>query len=181
MIVGITGRAGSGKDTVADVLVKEQGFMRVSLADPLKRFCSEVFGWSLAADGPLHGPSHLRNRPDARWGGLTPRHALQTLGTEWGRTMHPDVWIAYALRVCSDPDARYVIPDVRFDNEAAAIRNHGGTVIEVWRPGVRLEGAAGEHVSEAGIAQEHIGWTLINDSDLAVLKLRARRIVEVCR
>lgn len=178
MLIGLTGRAGSGKGEVADVLVKERGFFKLSLAAPLKRFCKDVFGWT---DEQLYGPSYERNRPDARWGGLTPRHALQTLGTDWGRSMHPDVWIDYALRAVRGSRDSFVLDDVRFDNEAAAIRNAGGTVIEVFRPGTRLEGAAGQHVSEAGISQEHIGWTLINDSDLAVLKLRARRIVEVCR
>lgn len=178
MIIGMCGRAGAGKDEVADVLVKECGFMRVSVADPLKRFCREVFGWT---DEQLWGASHLRNQPDARWGGLTPRHALQMLGTEWGRAMHPDVWIAYALRTCNDPDQRYVIPDVRFANEADAIRNHGGKVIEVHRAGQDLTGAAAAHVSEAGVPRHLIDFTLVNDSDLSVLKLRARRLPEVCK
>jgi hypothetical protein len=37
MIIGITGRAGAGKDTVADILVERHSFVRVALADEIKR------------------------------------------------------------------------------------------------------------------------------------------------
>jgi hypothetical protein len=43
MILGIAGRARHGKDSIADILVKEFGFKRIALADPLKQICSEVF------------------------------------------------------------------------------------------------------------------------------------------
>jgi len=46
MIIGVAGNAGSGKDTVADHLVKHHGFVKVALADPLKRICREVFDFS---------------------------------------------------------------------------------------------------------------------------------------
>lgn len=93
-IIGITGLAGSGKNEAARVLVEHFGFVEIALADEIKRICASVFGWGPAR---LWGPSHLRNMPDPDWGGLTARHALQQLGTEWGRNMHPDVWVRRAL------------------------------------------------------------------------------------
>lgn len=113
MIIGISGLAGSGKDTVADHLVRHHGFVKVALADPLKRICREVFDFT---DEQLWGPSEMRNKPDLRYGKpvqvlvdqdeyetrtqyLTPRHALQQLGTEWGRACYPNVWVEYAIRV----------------------------------------------------------------------------------
>lgn len=144
-LIGIHGRAGAGKDTVADWLVRERGYVRVSLADPMKRFCAEVFGFS---EEQLWGPSEHRNAPDARWDGLTPRHALQQLGTEWGRAMHPDVWVRYAIATAQRwAPSPVVISDVRFQNEVDAIVAAGGCVIEVRRPGLA---SVGEHVSEAG-------------------------------
>ncbi len=130
MIIGVTGlhidpegkRAaiGAGKDSVANRLVQKHEFTRVGLADPLKRICQEVFGFT---DEQLWGPSEMRNAPDERYlsmkagdlgsscreGGnvpvpekdeyLTPRFALQTLGTEWGRRCYYNIWIDYGIRV----------------------------------------------------------------------------------
>ncbi len=118
MIIGMTGLAGSGKDTVADILVRDHAFAKVALADPLKRICKEVFQFT---DEQLWGPSSMRNTPDVRYlrgdlatrdqdpkvlalglpreDYLTPRHALQQLGTEWGRRCYDNVWVDYALRI----------------------------------------------------------------------------------
>lgn len=125
MIVGIMGKAGSGKDTAADMLVERFQFVRVALADPLKRFCEEVFEFTPLQ---LWGPSEQRNAPDSRYprtdllpagpptaigntgftrqplqrvtaDNLSPRYALQTLGTEWGRHCYENVWADYAMRV----------------------------------------------------------------------------------
>lgn len=72
MIIGLCGQAGVGKDTVADFLVKNHGFVKVALADPLKRICKEVFDFS---DNQLWGPSSERNKPDSRYR-REPRHHL---------------------------------------------------------------------------------------------------------
>ncbi len=57
MIIGICGNAGVGKDTTADFLVKTNGFVKVSLADPMKRICQAVYGFS---NEQLWGPSEKR-------------------------------------------------------------------------------------------------------------------------
>ena len=108
MIIGLTGNppAGSGKDTVADYLVKEYGFCKVALADPLKRICADVFGWDAET---LWGPSENRNVPDKRYPRvepsdpgkkvcLTPRHALQQIG-DWGRGCYERTWSDYCVRI----------------------------------------------------------------------------------
>jgi hypothetical protein len=137
MIIGITGKAGAGKDTVANVLCRTHAFVKISLADPIKDACQEWFGWD---NDTLWGPSELRNAIDPRYG-KAPREALQKLGTEFGRAFYPNVWIDYALRQASEYDnivAAYVrgvvIPDVRFQNELEAIHKAGGKVIRVIRP-----------------------------------------------
>jgi len=362
MIIGITGKAGAGKDTAADVLVERFNFVKVALADPLKRICQEVFDFS---DEQLWGPSEKRNEPDQRYqrprgyiypttpvgalwfpigggrtliseedlevvstrkwcvnkkesgkrtdyvretstslkmhqfllgdapegqvidhingdgldnrrenlrfcthsenhaneqkraGGssvfkgvgfdasrqkwsaklmvdgetknlgrfdsevaaanaydkaaleafgsharlnsamfLTPRHALQQLGTEFGRGCYDNVWVDYAMRVAkmlmTGPYIYHrkhglqrfdvltnamrekfelgtgrvmaaggvVIPDVRFKNEADAIRQAGGKIWRIIRPGAGLEGDAGKHASE--VEQDGI------EADLAI-------------
>lgn len=174
MIIGLSGLAGSGKDSVADALVEHCGFFKIALADAMKEACARWFGWS---EEQLWGPSHLRNHPDPAWGGLTPRRALQTLGTEWGRAMHPDLWIEQVLKLTRGSRDRFVIPDVRFQNEIDAINNEGGKVVRIIRAG---QTKAMAHVSEAGQA-ELVGFeaSLLNDSTLEVLKLRAQRLPEL--
>lgn len=190
-LIGISGLAGSGKDEVARILVEERKFCRVALADPLKRACAEWFGWS---EERLWGPSALRNLPDINWDGLTARLALQTLGSEWGRGMHPDVWVRKALHVYrelsrdtafghytgpgglmyslnwSQPIAGVVIPDVRYPNELKAIRSEGGKVWRVVRPGAGLSGEAGEHISERSVNDEDCDRLIDNSGTLVELK-----------
>lgn len=131
MIVGITGYKGSGKSSVTKALVDAFGFERGSFAAPMKRFVGELFGWS---GERLNGPSHFRELPDPKWDGLTARRALQTLGTEWGRSCHPDVWVRYAIR--RGRGTNTIFDDVRFPNEALAILAAGGLVFYVDRPAV---------------------------------------------
>jgi hypothetical protein len=99
-LIGIAGKAGAGKDSTADVLVREFGFVKVALADPMKRACAEWFGWP---DATLWGPSEFRAQTWDRLGGLTARKALQTLGTEFGRACYPNIWVDYAIRVAQTP------------------------------------------------------------------------------
>lgn len=126
MIIGITGYAGSGKDTIADILVRDHGFGKVAFADPLKRICKEVFDFS---DEQLWGSSSKRDEPDLRYPRfegnlgtpaqalaqwphyLTPRYALQQLGSEWGRHCHKDVWVNYAMRIADALLSRSKQPD----------------------------------------------------------------------
>lgn len=187
MIIGISGLAGSGKDTAADFLVKDHGFAKLSFADPMKRFCREVFDFT---EEQLWGPSSARNAPDPRYlrrritnefgdhlhdEYLTPRHALQTLGTEWGRDCFPSIWVDYAIRMArmlekSKGGVDYTaqqgafkaarpalsgvaIADCRFRNEISTIQKVGGKVIRIARPEAGLGGPAGLHPSEKEMAE----------------------------
>jgi hypothetical protein len=93
-VIGLSGRAGAGKDTAADILIKQFGFVKISLADEMKRICARIYGWG---QDRLWGPSERRNLPDPDLGGLTARKALQHLGTEWGRAMYENTWVNLAL------------------------------------------------------------------------------------
>jgi hypothetical protein len=102
-IIGISGLAGSGKDTVADFLLKHEGFVKMSLADPIKRFAMDVWEFS---EEQLWGPSKNRNSPDYRYplgndNFLTPRLVLQHLGTEGARAIDDNVWIRCAIRTAT--------------------------------------------------------------------------------
>ena len=219
MIVGIMGKAGAGKDTVAEILKSELRFEHMRLADPMKEFCAEVFGFSREQ---LWGPSENRNKVDERWlynegkhefsnmspfccvrcgamfssvpCGLTPRKALQTLGTEWGRAMHPDTWVRILVRRAKGSDVlnafgekvgytvrRVVVSDVRFKNEFDAIKADGGKMIRVVRPvdnGMR--GAAAVHASETeqdSIPDYAFDAVVRNDGTIPQLSAAVKEIV----
>ncbi len=147
-LIALAGRAGSGKNTVAKLLRAHE----VSFAEPLKRFCQEVFGFS---DDQVFGPSECRNAPDPRYPRadgtcLTPREALQKLGTEWGRSCYGNVWADLGVRRALACQSQLVaITDCRFVNEARAVLAAGGQVWRIVRPGAGLAGSAGLHPSEA--------------------------------
>lgn len=152
-IVALVGHAGSGKDTVGGMFPDRWG--HIAFADPLKEFCRRVFKFS---EGQLYGSSEERNRPDPRWRRpngefLTARFALQTLGTEWGRNCDPDIWAKAAIEEAAETirerlAAGVVITDCRFINEARTVRDAGGDVWQILRPGAELGGEAGQHRSE---------------------------------
>lgn len=180
-LIGITGRAGSGKDTLADYLVRQFGYTKYSLAKPLKRLLNERFGWTDAQ----WEDRKWKERPAVFFNGyddgvvagfrssLSPRQLAQWLGTEVGRTLAgEDVWVNMMERewcrlnvdaVSERTIAPMVIPDVRFDNEARRIHELGGAVIRVVRPGVADVNA---HVSELGISNELVNVEVTNDSDI---------------
>lgn len=175
MIIGLSGSAGVGKTTVANLLVRNHCFEAIALADPMKTFCRMVFGWG---DEELHGK--LKETPIAALGGLTPRRALQELGTGWGRACYPDVWVEYAMRQARARLAFYksdgvVVTDVRFANERDAIRKAGG---QVWRI-VRIDrnnaltGAAAQHVSETELTDDMPYDRVLNTTGLSLTETEA--------
>lgn len=115
---------------------------------------------------------------------ITPRYVLQTLGTEWGRTIDKDIWVKTALRraaALKDGDA-VLITDVRFINEARAIVAGGGQVWRIERPGAGLSGTAGAHVSEKEQAStefmKFVKYVVRNDGTLDELR---RAVVDLYR
>lgn len=209
MIIGFSGLAGVGKDTCADFLGQNNNFIKLALADPIKRAAKEWWGFT---PEQLWGPSEERNTPDERYllwekgalgstlGGwsddgkridepnpkedqyLTPRYALQKIGTEVARAIDSDVWVRYTMRVAeallqgtevpggtvwpgysrecglsrllrSSPSCEGVaISDCRFRNELEAIKRRG-KIVRILRPGAGLQGEAGSHASETHLRE----------------------------
>lgn len=148
--------AGAGKDTVAEIITRNDDRRRVviALADPLKRIVAEVYG--LSADQVWGARKHepLEGVPlgDGSTGELlTSRHAQVKLGTEWGRGCSEHTWTRYlcrVVRILATEDAyyerdrgiryvnasvrptAYVIPDVRFRSELAYLREHLAPLVD---------------------------------------------------
>ncbi len=266
MIIGITGlhqdsnktrlTIGAGKDAAAARLVEKHGFVRIGIADHLKRICRDVFEFT---DDQLWGPSEERNRPDFRYprGGkhglnnrqqldafkqeferleqagfsdtakyesrardlrrniqeweamayLTPRYALQQLGTEGGRSCYDLVWIDDALRIArrllSEEGWAYsekqglvhlagstarvpgvVFSDVRFQNEFKAIKQAGGKLVRIrrfsWKPFAQHVDST--HQSETELLNyddDKFDYIIDNAGDLPHLGTLVDRMVDV--
>lgn len=139
-LIAFTGLAGSGKSTAALHLVDAHGFKRVRFAGPLKAMMAAL---GLSAD-EIDG--HLKEIPCDLLGGKTPRHAMQTIGTEWGRDLiDSDLWIR-AWRAALPATGRVVVDDCRFVNEAAAVSSAGGLIVHIDRNGAGISAAG--HSSE---------------------------------
>lgn len=172
-LIGLCGGAGAGKNTVADLLL-EHGYANFGFADP-------VYAAVAAAIGVPE--DRLRERATKEqpieWLGKSPRELLQTLGTEWGRnTIRDDIWIQAAMRKAR-LISKVCITDVRFDNEAEAIRREGGIVWRITRPSAFLHGHAAAHSSEAGIRDEFVNETVANDGTISELKARVEAMLVV--
>lgn len=148
-LIGITGKARSGKDTIAKHLFHTHEFTRAAFADPLKLAAGHIFGLSREQ---MWGDEH-KETVIPYWG-KSPRQLFQLLGTEAIKPVFgDDTWVKrweLTYMLFKDTD-HMVVPDVRVDVEANRIRQLGGIIIEVRR-GTGLAGSTGEHVSELGLS-----------------------------
>lgn len=183
MIVGLCGFIGSGKGTVADILVRDHGFIKESFANSVKDAVSVIFGWNrIQLEGATAESRAWRETKDEWWSHaldkeFTPRLALQLMGTEAGRDVfHQDLWIHTLFRRV-DPNENYVIADVRFPNEIRQIQNYGGKCIRVRRgPDPDLSNA---HKSETALLEASYDYTIENDGSLTDLSNRVDNLVKI--
>ncbi|WP_454735439.1 deoxynucleotide monophosphate kinase family protein [Cupriavidus necator] len=150
-LIGITGKAGVGKDTAGAYLDMAHGFSRYAFAKPIK----DMLG-SLGLHEEFFSDREVKEAVIPAYG-CSYRHLAQTLGTEWGRSIHPEFWLQlaklrYATVNRSGESYGMVVTDVRFENEAQWIREEGGVVVHIHGRETTVEGAAAKHVSENGVS-----------------------------
>lgn len=179
-LIAVSGYARAGKDSVGDILV-EEGYERVSFAkimkdmalaiDPIISFAAYDSPIRLT-DAVLHYGWDETKRRFAE-----SRRFLQRLGTEGGRIilgpalgMGSDIWVEALMRTL-DPSGSYVVTDCRFENEAVAVKNYGGTVWRVERPGIV---AANAHISEKSLDNWNFDVRIANDGNLTDLGILVR-------
>ena len=190
VIFGISGQKRAGKDTIADYIKGQVMASRVSFADPVRDVCRAYFGWT---EEWLLGKH--KEDVDPYWG-ISPRQAMQYLGTEVGRVgiaeNYPEfksvtgdsIWIKSAkknIRVKSSKEyisnygkiRAFIIPDMRFLNEYDAMKemeNEGYKVITI---GVRRDGLPSDsHASETEIRYcvEKCDFIIDNNKEISDLE-----------
>jgi len=140
MIIGICGFQSSGKDTVADLLIKKHGFKKLSFASALKDIISIIFGWSRdKLEGLTKEDREWRESIDTWWAKtlqmpqLSPRYVLQHFGTELFRNhWHPDIWVKVVEKQLENY-RNVVITDCRFENEINMLIRYGAKIIHIHR------------------------------------------------
>jgi len=168
-VLGVCGKARSGKDTAAAMLTGTLNHLlgnrvhRMSLAEPIKLMLQGLLSYS-GIDNPLdylHGDE--KETPLPQFGDVTARHLMQTLGTEWGRDdVTQNLWMSLLLSRAhnywkhEELFSVVVIPDIRFDDEAKEC----DLVVEITRPGID---PVREHVSERGIKDNLKDFIIVNN------------------
>lgn len=196
-ILGIAGHAGAGKDTLADLVCGMTGQPKRSFAAPLRDAVLAFNPWIRATNPNYIDPNQVTEKeldslwPPTRYADLIAlcgyerakwhevygagvREAIQRMGTEVGRgLLGESVWVDIAMsdRVHRE---RPVFADVRFPNEAQAIKDRGGVVVWIERPGVA---PANGHISESALDKWIFDRVIDNDNDTTVLHQKAFRLV----
>jgi len=172
-LIGVTGLIGSGKDTVANLIIawRPRQLRRYSFARPLKEGVKAMFGW----DDEIIEDRAKKEAVDEFWG-FTPRKAMQLLGTEYGRNLlRDDLWIKAAERFhlrSLEQSQGTIITDVRFENEAAWVRSQPDSVlIHVKDPNRVVDNSGPVHPSEAGVAFVEGDHIVDNDKTLGIKAL----------
>jgi hypothetical protein len=178
-LIGITGPKGSGKDTAVQSLV-ESGYVVIKFADGLKNmlrtYLREYGLDDVTIERMIEGD--LKEVPHDAFCGRTPRHAMQTLGTEWGRMMiGPKLWTNLFKKKASRHE-KVACTDLRFMNEDEAMQ-------EIKKDGVEVETArivrpnkdgtvADLHQSE--VEQYSIGVNHVVRNDGTIEELRGKLV-----
>lgn len=165
ILLGLTARAGSGKDTAADYLCQRYGFVRAAFAEAPRNMLEALLAHAGVDHAWLFEPGRKEQPMPVL--GTSYRRAMQTLGTEWGRgLLDDDVWVRVldahlGLSAQQPVHDRIVITDVRFPNEAAWLRQQGGHLLRL----VREQAApVHDHVSEQHTDTLEADSSLVNNS-----------------
>lgn len=180
-IIALHGPAGSGKTFCATMFI-EQGFARVKFADPLKR----MFAVLLEEAGVPHYSTgqyiegDKKEIPTAKLSFASPRDIMQGLG-EWGREIDADFWVNLAMERVNEHlsyGRSVVIDDCRYPNEAQAVLDLGGQVVQIeGRRHTVLAPHAAVKASEKPLPRHLITDTLNNTGDWTLAWGEVSRII----
>lgn len=174
-LIGLSGYARSGKDTVAQIIGALYGHERIAFADKLKDLSQRIDPYVAFPGSNKHrlrealadlGPEDVKTIPEVR-------RIYQVVGNEVRNVLGENVWVDAALNQM-EPGKSYVISDVRYPNEALEIKRQGGMVYRVIREGV---GPANDHISEVALDKWEFDNFIINDGDLVDLEGEVQRIL----
>lgn len=182
MLIGISGKIGSGKDTLAELIIKnDPSFVQKRFADKLKEIVMILGGVSHEDAYSQEGKNKF-----VKEFGMTIGQMQQTLGTEVFGAWDEETWIkALFSGYGSDQGSRkpnWVISDVRFKNEADRIKLHGGILIRLNGDPAKVRENSNRdlnHASETSLDEyPHFDYVYNNDISLNALESFAKHVLE---
>lgn len=176
IVIGVTGFKHAGKSSIAKYLSRRFGFARMRFAHPMKEMLRAFLRARGCPEDVIEEmiEGSLKEVPSPYLNGRTPRHAMQTLGTEWGRDqMHEDLWLdAWGDSLSTiPPDCPVVVDDCRFENEFDRIRQLNGQIWRVVRPLNRAQ-KNDLHASEINQVELVADEVIVNNNTMAQLFVR---------
>ncbi len=168
-LIGFTGKKGAGKNAASNAFPDHR---HMAFADPLKNGIREMFGFTHAQ---LHG--NEKEMVDGRYN-VTPRDIMQFVGTDMMRDSLAEkynirgIWVQ-RLREEYQPHIPTIITDVRFEDEAKVVRELGGILVRIERPGLI---STDQHQSEQG--EFDVDLTIVNNRSLEELQQEVRASVK---
>lgn len=164
-LIGLSGLAGCGKDTVRLVLESQHDFDGIAFADPIRDMLSTLLETcGIGDEWMIDRDLKEQKIPEI---GASYRQLAQMLGTEWGRAIDQNLWVkivaAKIAMFSRFEPAGIVISDVRFPNEAEWIHSQGGYVWKVLRPGTDPVRA---HESEAFAETLPYDYVILNSGTI---------------
>ena len=192
MIIGISGKAQSGKDTVCKMIaytvwyynysqrlepfgidhynshqyaIWGVDYWHVSFANKLKQCLSVILN--------IHTvdvfESNDFKKSEIDWLGITVRELLQKFGTAIRNEVCDDFWVKACLKDYEKGD-NWLISDVRFKSEAKGIKDLEGIIVRVNREGA----GAGNHISEIDLDDYSFDYVINNNGDMEDLLLKVK-------
>lgn len=150
-IIGLLGRAGSGKTTVANYLIKNFGAVKFSLATPLKLVAQDLFAFT---DEQLYGTQAQKEAIDPRYD-MSPRDALKCLGQSVRTRLGDHVWLEALMKSIREKEPKLaIIDDVRYVNEVTYLTKAGAKVVKLVCPSRQ---DTGKHPSEREVDLVPVG------------------------
>lgn len=169
-VIGLIGKKESGKSEVAKILA-EYGYMEISFAAKLKQVCSIMFD---IPEWYFHNP---KLKDVFVFQDFTPRKIMQTMGTEIGRHLSKSLWIMHVEKFIErymPPKYGVVVTDVRYENEAFCVRDHGGELWRIVRPDTLTNDL---HSSETEQDTVSCDLTIHNDGSLQQLRVKVIHVL----
>jgi len=165
-VIGLTGYAQSGKDTVADILVNKYGYKRLAFADKIREVLYEINPMvGCSPTGYLQDLVNLVGWDKAKQEPQV-RRLLQDLGVAARDLLYTNIWVTTAFSNVS-PGELVVITDVRFENEASIVKTMGGQIWRVKRTGF---GPVNDHVSESELDGYKVDQIFLNNGTVEDLE-----------
>jgi ABC-type glutathione transport system ATPase component len=171
-ILGLIGKMGSGKTTLANILIEKYNFTEYTFAKPIKDI-GEIFGFS---QEQLYGTQSQKLEIHPYWG-ISGRIFMQKIGQmfrEHFKEVIPEMKIQTPfLEIFKSnfkQDCNYVISDVRFKDEAEFIKSLGGVLIKIERNNLSQSSECNSHISETEMESIVFDYKIQNNSSLENLE-----------